>query len=337
MIYGRRLHIAVLGNLIGMPICIAGMHRSGTSMVTRLLNLCGVSLGDKNDLLAPSTDNPEGFWEKHSLVLLNDYVLDLLEAGWDHAPPFPDGWNHRPTMIVAQQRARAALATFPDDMPWGWKDPRNSLLLPFWKDIVGPDLRVVCCLRNPLEVAVSLARRNGFSQQHSLFLWWRYNQSIIDATTPEQRIVTHYDAYAHDAKGELARVCEALALQPDDATLAAAVSHHKPGLHHHHVTAADAIDAGIPERIMGTYLQLCTEAGSATSERVGDELSVSGSLPRLDDAQSATTLARDLYEVRLEAYVRGLEGAVNTMNQQQRDMTARTLRLEQELAAVRQK
>ena len=33
-----------------MTICIAGMHRSGTSMITRLLNLCGLYLGPKTEL-----------------------------------------------------------------------------------------------------------------------------------------------------------------------------------------------------------------------------------------------------------------------------------------------
>ena len=44
--------------------------------------------------------------------------------------------------------------------PWGWQDPRTSLILPFWLACV-PDLKIVVCLRNPLEVAVSL------HQQHS--------------------------------------------------------------------------------------------------------------------------------------------------------------------------
>ncbi len=58
-----------------MPLCIAGMHRSGTSMVTRLLNLCGLEIGPQRDLLGPRSSNPEGFWENRRFIRINDAVL----------------------------------------------------------------------------------------------------------------------------------------------------------------------------------------------------------------------------------------------------------------------
>src|SRR6185312_7034486 len=58
-----------------MPLCIAGMHRSGTSMVTRLLNLCGLEIGRQSDLLRPRSSNPEGFWENRRFIRINDAVL----------------------------------------------------------------------------------------------------------------------------------------------------------------------------------------------------------------------------------------------------------------------
>ena len=45
------------------PICIAGAHRSGTSMVMRLLHECGLYLGAESDLMPAQADNPDGFWE----------------------------------------------------------------------------------------------------------------------------------------------------------------------------------------------------------------------------------------------------------------------------------
>ena len=56
-------------------VCIAGMHRSGTSLVARLLNLTGVYLGPEERMIPPKPDNPTGFWENLDFVHLNDQIL----------------------------------------------------------------------------------------------------------------------------------------------------------------------------------------------------------------------------------------------------------------------
>ena len=78
-----------------MPISIAGMHRSGTSMVSRLLNLCGLYLGPESQLWPPGPDNPEGYWENMHFVEINDRLLAHLDAGWDLAPAVCGGWELR--------------------------------------------------------------------------------------------------------------------------------------------------------------------------------------------------------------------------------------------------
>ena len=55
-----------------MATCIAGMHRSGTSMVARALHEAGLYLGEEPDLMRPGPDNPEGFWERTEVVAVND-------------------------------------------------------------------------------------------------------------------------------------------------------------------------------------------------------------------------------------------------------------------------
>ena len=57
-------------------ICALGMHRSGTSVVARMLNLLGVYLGTDQSVSGTSEDNPKGYWEHHAIVLLNDEILD---------------------------------------------------------------------------------------------------------------------------------------------------------------------------------------------------------------------------------------------------------------------
>ena len=75
---------------------------------------------------------------------------------------------------------------------WGWKDPRNSLTLPFWQDLV-PGLKTLIMVRNPLEVAYSMRERNGTSYAFGLRLWEIYNRRLIEAAGKHDRLVTHYD------------------------------------------------------------------------------------------------------------------------------------------------
>src|SRR5438552_5828109 len=67
-------------------ICIAGAHRSGTSMLTRLLHTCGLYLGPESELMPAQADNPEGFWEHLGFVALNDELLNELGGAWDLPP-----------------------------------------------------------------------------------------------------------------------------------------------------------------------------------------------------------------------------------------------------------
>jgi hypothetical protein len=56
-------------------LCIAGMHRSGTSLVTSWLQRCGLQIDD-GQLLAANTGNPTGHFEdiEFNIVSLCDVV-----------------------------------------------------------------------------------------------------------------------------------------------------------------------------------------------------------------------------------------------------------------------
>ena len=51
-------------------LLICGMHRSGTSLVTKCFEVFGYGLGES--LMAASDDNPKGFFEDLDVVALND-------------------------------------------------------------------------------------------------------------------------------------------------------------------------------------------------------------------------------------------------------------------------
>lgn len=61
-------------------IVVVGMHRSGTSTITRSLQVMGVELDD--NLMPPAADNEKGFWEDCDLNALNIEMLSVLGKDW---------------------------------------------------------------------------------------------------------------------------------------------------------------------------------------------------------------------------------------------------------------
>ncbi|MCA1667502.1 MAG: sulfotransferase, partial [Thermomicrobia bacterium] len=267
-----------------MPVCIAGMARSGTSMCTRMLNLCGLYLGEASDLLPPMPDNPDGFWENSRIVEINEELLSMLGGAWDCPPIFPLELDER----FARVRAKAdiTLQMFADREPWGWKDPRNSLTLPFWRHYF-PAMPVVICLRNPLEVAQSLYHRSWYSHELSMTLWYVYNQRLLRAIPREQRIITHYDTYFADAEAEMRRVLGFLALPVADKRIAESCSAVSRGLRHHRFTTQQMLDVGVTPAIFDLYTAMCIEAGV-----MSEELS-SGSRHDPDNGTAHSWIARE--------------------------------------------
>src|SRR5688572_14655735 len=75
------------------PVAIVGMHRSGTSMVAKVLQQAGLHLGTEADLMPPAAENPEGFFEHLGFVRLNDDVLNAAGSGWDCPPRADIDWG----------------------------------------------------------------------------------------------------------------------------------------------------------------------------------------------------------------------------------------------------
>jgi hypothetical protein len=242
-----------------MPVCIAGMHRSGTSMVTKLLHESGLYLGPESDLIPPGPGNPEGFWENRRFVQVNTRILKVLRGAWDYPPPVPEAWSGE-SLAPLREKAETVLADFVDREPWGWKDPRNCLTLPFWQQMLNP-LNVVLVVRNPLETAESLRKRNGFSYALGLALWHTYYQRVCDVAAPSERIVTHYDVYFRDPGPELRRVLQFLGMPVDEEVVERASATLVDEARHYRLTTHDLRKAGGASELIDLYRELCVEAG----------------------------------------------------------------------------
>src|SRR3954454_7745401 len=116
-------------------VVVLGPSRSGTSAVGRVLNLLGVDLGPEDRLLAAIPGvNPKGFFEHRDVVGLNDEILRRLSGDWLSPPELIAGWEHDAALDDLRSQAHELLQnTFGASALWGFKDPRASLTLPFWR------------------------------------------------------------------------------------------------------------------------------------------------------------------------------------------------------------
>lgn len=286
-----------------MAIAVIGMHRSGTSMVTRMLVACGMHVGPLHELLGATPDNPTGHWERRAMVLLDDAVLDRLGMAWDHVPQLPEpGWHEDAAFDDLLEQARMILASFPHDAPWGWKDPRTSITLPFWERALGERADVVLCVRNPLDVAASLAARGGMSPRLGFALWRAYSEAALELAHERRSVVTHYDAYFHDAPAELARVAGAVGLQPTAAQLSDGAATAERGHRHSMRGLADLVRSSVPDESVALYLELLAAAGPVMAAvAAGDEMVVEQDGSPVDRAETTEWVARFRREQGLAA------------------------------------
>lgn len=244
-----------------MILCVAGMHRSGTSMITSLLHACGLDLGPRGDLLPPAPNNPLGFWESRSFLRLNNAILKQLGGRWNDPPPTEiPGWEKEPSLGYLHKKAGKLIRRFDGREPWGWKDPRNSLTLPLWRMLL-PEMKILICVRNPLAVAESLWDRNDLPYSASFDLWLTYNRRVLAAAPAESRLITHCDAYLHDPHAELHRVLQWAGLSATEKQIGQACQRITPSLMHHRMTRDDLEDAGASVDLLRCYWDLCIEAG----------------------------------------------------------------------------
>jgi hypothetical protein len=223
------------------------MHRSGTSVAARALQLLGVSLGDTGALMPPGPDNKAGYYENRSIKELNDEVLAQLGGAWDQPPVLDPGWEDDAGLDPFRERAASILehAFGPAAMRpaiIGWKDPRLALLLPFWRTVCPIDTTIVL-VRDPEEVASSLHVRNRIDAPQAAVLWLRY--LFAAAANDRGHLLIGHRAFFDDLSKTLETVARHLDLRAPAPEVEASVRDHLDVSLHHHVAApADPPRAG---------------------------------------------------------------------------------------------
>ncbi|MBB2206226.1 sulfotransferase family protein [Gluconacetobacter takamatsuzukensis] len=198
-------------------IVVLGMHRSGTSAITYGLRAMGVSLGDH--LLPAAADNGKGFWEDLDFIDLNTEMLAALGRDWRSLQSVTDqdvdclrasGYVSKSLQLLKEKTANVSA--------FGFKDPRTTKLLPFWKRIFEEspfDVKYILASRNPLSVVRSLGKRDDLPREVSYMLWLEYMMAALCNLGDAHAVLVDYDTLVSAPGQELKRVSDRLGLVLD--------------------------------------------------------------------------------------------------------------------------
>lgn len=177
----------ILINKILKPktLIILGMHRSGTSCITRILNQNGLYLG--SEIIKPDKGNPQGYWENLSVYSINERILKLSGGSWDNPP----------STLLENFYIKIEILRFLYIRNWKRsdliiKDPRMVITWDIWKKYLR-NYYILAIFRNPNSVANSLRRRDGMNNEIGLNLWETYNKKIIKISNNESIDFLNFD------------------------------------------------------------------------------------------------------------------------------------------------
>lgn len=221
-------------------ILVLGMHRSGTSALTRVLNLLGAHVG--SDLLAARADNAGGFWEHAEAVAIHDRLLAALGRSWHDARELPSGWMQSTAgKVAAGEVKRLIERDMKDERLWAVKDPRMCRLAPLWIQVLrdlGIATKAVLVARDPFEVARSLHVRDGWTHRHAYLMWMEHLLEAIRATADVPRALVSYQQLLEDWRTHMRRLAGQLELVWDpgiEQAGPAVEAYLAPGERHHDV------------------------------------------------------------------------------------------------------
>jgi hypothetical protein len=262
-------------------LLVLGMHRSGTSAFTRVSGLLGGAL--PRDLMPPAKNNNEtGFWESMGIYELDDLILKHAGTRWDDWRALPCNWLHSAISDGFKERAIDVVReAFQDDAFIIVKDPRICRLVPFWREVfreMEMDVLNLLPVRNPLEVAASLRRRDGFDPAKAYLLWLRHTLDAEVATRGSRRSITTFERLMSDWRTCVTDIKAHLGVTwpriPQASSAAVIDDFLQEGLRHNRASDHELYDdQNVPDWVKATFrsmLELSRRPDSASALSVLD-------------------------------------------------------------------
>jgi len=167
-------------------------------------------------MLPIKDDNAKGFWEEHEIYSFNRALLARIGTDWDKLAPIDANILTGPDFLRERQIAIKILSKkLSDNNVFAFKDPRTTILTSFWRQVckeLGLDDQYIITLRNPLDSALSLNKRNNMVLQHGILLWAKYMFNAVTHTQGKNRIFVSYDQMLEKPDVELRRIANAFNL-----------------------------------------------------------------------------------------------------------------------------
>lgn len=220
------------GAISPLGVVVFGMHRSGTSAMTRVLIELGLSPGPTEHLLGASEANPYGHFEPAPLQEANERLLAHLQRYWHCPPTRTEVFALDDFDEVRYQTEHLMSSLFPR-RGWVYKDPRLCIMWQLYRPMFEPQPAAVFVARHPAEVAVSLHTRDTIPVSYGLELWEFYNRVALCELADFAHVhVARHDGLLGDPDGTAAALV---------AFLDRAGIDHEAGLRQ----AAELVDTGL--------------------------------------------------------------------------------------------
>jgi glycosyltransferase involved in cell wall biosynthesis len=246
-------------------IVVLGMHRSGTSAITRGLEVLGVELGD--NLMSPmANNNSKGFFEDLDVVDLNTSLLNHLGLDWHYASPVTD--SQVDDLIASGYLLKAAdlmRRKIACKRPYGIKDPRLAKLIPFWKKVFKHceiNVGYIIVVRNPISVTKSLNKRDGLTSEKGYMLWLDHVLTPLLNTENTNRIAVDFDLFIENPAKQLGRISKTFDLSVNSEAMSEYVRKFLDQELRHYINQPQdlAKDPQIPQMVRDLYAMLRTDA-----------------------------------------------------------------------------
>ncbi len=159
-------------------ILIIGMHRSGTSAIAGLINILGINFG--KELMPATKHNEKGYFENINIYKINEEILKDIGSSWDNTEELPIGWEKN-INIQKNKLLNFIEEEFKNDEVFAIKDPRLSLLLPIYLEIleklnISPIL--ILSEREDAEIIKSIEKRDGFDLVKTVNIIKKYKKEL---------------------------------------------------------------------------------------------------------------------------------------------------------------
>lgn len=254
---------------------VLGMHRSGTSSVAGALVQLGATA--PLTLMTPKPENPKGFWESEAIMVFNDRLLAACGSSWNDWRTLDDGpISGEAGSVLLAQGLSVLDAEFKGQDRIVLKDPRICRLFPFWARVLaeaGYRPVVITPLRDPTEVAASLAARNDMSIEFGWRLWLQHVLAAERHSRGHSRHFMAWDAFLSDWKAQVGlmgdRLGDRLEITSDIEVLMS--DFLAPELKHHRASG----DRQVPDLVAGVNLALIALAAGGEDGQITHRLDAS--------------------------------------------------------------